>query len=73
MYLEDNLDQACYEGHHLVLVAALGIPGLVLFSLGWPLASALYLWWNRKKLGKSWFRACAAPLFEGYRTPVYFW
>jgi hypothetical protein len=57
----------------MVLVAALGIPGLVLFSLGWPLASAFYLWWNKEDLGEPWFRASAAPLFEGYRTPVYYW
>ncbi len=33
----------CYKGQHLALVLALGVPGVLLFSIGLPMGSALYL------------------------------
>ncbi len=33
----------CYQGPHLALVLALGVPGVLLFSVGLPVWSAVYL------------------------------
>ncbi len=33
----------CYTGAHLALVLILGVPGVVFFSIGVPVVSALFL------------------------------
>ena len=65
----------CFQGQHAVLMGVLGVPGLVLFSLGVPLVSA---WWLRRnahagKLNSSRFSARFGFLYEDYTRPYYFW
>ncbi len=40
----------CYEGPHLALVLILGVPGVLLFSIGVPVASAFFLRRHLKRL-----------------------
>ncbi|GLC37881.1 hypothetical protein PLESTM_000659100 [Pleodorina starrii] len=35
--------QACYKGSHLALVLGMGVPGVILIAIGWPLMSGLFM------------------------------
>lgn len=51
MCLQD-VTMVCKEGAHLKLLSALGIPGLLIFALGVPFASATFLTYFKFRPGK---------------------
>lgn len=51
-YWTEDLSQVCFDGSHLVLALALGIPGLLLFSIGSPLVLVYILRSYRKRIIK---------------------
>lgn len=57
----------CYEGQHGVLAWALGVPGLVLFALACPLATAWWFFVHLDVLDAPWFAATWGFLYEEYR------
>lgn len=66
-YWDADLQQRCYQGPHLALAMALGVPGLLLFALGVPLCSALFLRVCRPHHEKPHFLALYSFLYEEYR------
>jgi hypothetical protein len=53
----------CYQGPHLALVLALGVPGVLLFSVGLPVWSALYLRANLARLKEMKFASTYVLLY----------
>ncbi|MEW5306586.1 MAG: hypothetical protein WDW36_009041 [Sanguina aurantia] len=73
LFWRQDYSQQCYVGAHNTLAMALGVPGLVLLAVGWPLICAVWLYTKTNKLytdpaliGTFGF------LFEGYQ-PRYCW
>ncbi len=52
---QSDFNIKCYAGYHHVLVLALGIPGLLLFSVGVPVFSAWFIWRHRSRLHQKGF------------------
>ena len=66
----------CYEGSHAVLVATIGVPVLVVFSFGLPIALACTLLkWRCSTCdeGLSWFTDASSFLYRAYKKPFVFW
>ena len=57
----------CYQVPHLTLALALGLPCIVLFCVGVPLSSFLYLRKNKAQLGEPLFAARYSFLYQDYR------
>ncbi len=51
----------CYTGTHKLLMLMLGVPGVLLFSVGVPAFSVWFLWYNRTRLR----RRCGAGAVAG--------
>ncbi|MEW5307023.1 MAG: hypothetical protein WDW36_009444 [Sanguina aurantia] len=72
-YWRQDYSQQCYQGPHLGLAMGLGVPGLALLAVGWPLFSAAWLYINMRKLYTDPdFTGMYAFVFEGYQ-PRYGW
>ncbi|MEW5320161.1 MAG: hypothetical protein WDW38_011256 [Sanguina aurantia] len=72
-YWRQDYSQQCYQGSHLGLAMGLGVPGLALLAVGWPLFSAAWLYINTQKLYTDPdFTGMYAFVFEGYQ-PRYGW
>ncbi|GFH29823.1 uncharacterized protein HaLaN_28552, partial [Haematococcus lacustris] len=63
-YWSADYSSKCYEGYHKWLVLTLGIPGLLLYSLGLPLLTALLLHWCRARLYQVGFRSLFSFLYQ---------
>lgn len=50
LFWRQNYAQECYQGDHITLVWAVGIPGLVLLALGWPAFCAVWIHLNKDRL-----------------------
>ncbi|GMH32199.1 hypothetical protein BSKO_00033 [Bryopsis sp. KO-2023] len=72
-FWSEDYDMKCYEGSHLFLVLAIGLPGIVLFSLGVPLWSALFLRRHKEKLHDEAFLGSYGFLYEEYEDEFYYW
>lgn len=62
----------CYRGWHLALALAVGIPGLLLWSVGVPLAVASYLTRHRARLAEPLFTVNFGFLYSEYREEAYY-
>lgn len=60
-----SLDTPCYKGIHLYFALLLGLPGIVLFAVGIPLASALFLRFKRERLEEAHFSLRFGFMYEG--------
>ncbi|MEW5320181.1 MAG: hypothetical protein WDW38_011274 [Sanguina aurantia] len=49
-YWRQDYSQQCYQGSHMALAMGLGVPGLVLLALGWPVGCGFWLYVNADKL-----------------------
>ena len=49
-YWASDYSLQCYEGWHKYLVLFIGIPGVILFSIGVPVFSAWFIWHNKRRL-----------------------
>lgn len=45
-----DYSQVCYADQHRALAFGLGIPGLVLLAVGWPIFNGVWLHINRAKV-----------------------
>ncbi|KXZ54763.1 hypothetical protein GPECTOR_4g833 [Gonium pectorale] len=68
-----DLEVRCYEGLHLRLVLIAGLPGLLLFAAGVPLASAWWLHRNRHRLDDTDFVNLYGTLYQEYEEPYHYW
>ncbi|GIM05121.1 hypothetical protein Vretimale_9537, partial [Volvox reticuliferus] len=74
-FWELDYDLRCFKGSHLVLTLVLAVPGLVLWCVGVPLGSALWLRHNaaRGRLNQPDFSDRYGFLYEDYRRTTYYW
>jgi len=68
-----DYDVKCFEGAHLAWALALGIPGLLIFSVGAPLCGFLFLYRNRHRLFQPLFKAKYGQLYDHFRPKYYWW
>eukprot|EP00198_Chlamydomonas_reinhardtii_P004333 XP_001693669.1 predicted protein [Chlamydomonas reinhardtii] len=73
LFWTQDPEQRCYEGVHLTLCAAVGVPGVLLFAAGIPLLSAWWLWRNRRRLWEDSFLSLYGSLYQEYEDGFYFW
>lgn len=57
----------------MVMVAALGIPGILLFCVGVPAFSALFLHRHRTELRNRQFYQAYSFLYADYEDRCYYW
>ncbi|KXZ48273.1 hypothetical protein GPECTOR_29g50 [Gonium pectorale] len=72
-YWSADLEMRCYQGLHLRLALAAGVPGLLLFAAGVPLASAWWLRRNRRRLADKDFLDLYGTLYQEYEERYHFW
>ncbi|KAG2424642.1 hypothetical protein HXX76_014367 [Chlamydomonas incerta] len=73
-YWASDYDLRCYAQPHLWLVAAVGIPGVVMFAVGAPIFSWLWLSRHRDLLYTSRdFGVSYGFMYEDYNRVSYFW
>ncbi|KAG2448500.1 hypothetical protein HYH02_006391 [Chlamydomonas schloesseri] len=75
MYWEQDYGLHCFRGSHLLLALVVAFPGVVLFCLGVPMASAAFLRRNalRGRLNERKFSDRYGFLYEDYRRSYYYW
>ncbi|PNW88696.1 hypothetical protein CHLRE_01g040650v5 [Chlamydomonas reinhardtii] len=75
MYWEQDYGLRCFRDSHLVLALVVAIPGVVLFCVGVPVASAAFLRRNalRGRLNERKFSDRYGFLYEDYRRSYYYW
>lgn len=74
LWLEDTSIE-CYSGRHLIITIALIVPMLLLFSLGFPIASSFVLICLklRNMLETKWAIETVGFLYRTYKIDVIFW
>lgn len=75
LFWSADLNLACTQGRHFLVMMILGIPGVLLFSIGVPLCYALFLTWNRQKIREhdSDFDGSFGFLYQDYTYSCYYW
>eukprot|EP00899_Mesostigma_viride_P020510 jgi/Mesvir1/28460/Mv15883-RA.1 len=73
LYWQKDAGVRCFTGDHLVVTLAVGVPGIILFALGVPVASFLFLRHNRAHLETADFKRKYGFLYIGYSPRFYFW
>ncbi|GLC43228.1 hypothetical protein PLESTM_001445000 [Pleodorina starrii] len=72
-YWSKDYNLRCYTGPHRLLMLLLGVPGVLLFSVGVPGFSAWFLWYNRRRLRwRNFFRSYGF-LYSDYEDRCYMW
>ena len=73
MYLLADLEEECSVGRHLLYVWLVGIPQLIVFVVGLPLAGLYFLFRNHRRLDTIPVRARYGLFLGGYRNDRYYW
>lgn len=73
LFLAANPEELCYQGHHLVMVLALGLPQMLVYVLGMPLLALLVLFRNRGRLENARTKYRWGILYVGLREERYYW
>ncbi|GMH44726.1 hypothetical protein BSKO_12678 [Bryopsis sp. KO-2023] len=63
----------CFSGVHQVLFYGIGLPGLIIFSLGVPLAMFVFIVYNRHRLTNPLFRAFYGFMYLNYDIEYAYW
>ena len=71
--MTEELSQECWHGAHLAWSLALGLPGLLLIVLGFPLITLASLIESRKHLDTRSTRLQLGFLFKGFRKGAFYW
>ena len=74
-WLAGDLDTACYDGAHSRWMWGIGVPTLLVYSLGVPLAVALLIRraHHARGLDSESVRSRFGFLYNGYRPRFYYW
>ena len=67
--MQEDLNVQCYSGLHFWLVIFIGGPGLLLFALGVPVASAVFLRVMHRHLESERFSLRYGFIYEGAKGP----
>ena len=72
-YLMADLQEPCFEGRHLKYVVMLTVPQLLLNVVGLPVAAAIVVLRNKKRLHEKKFYTRYGLLYMGYRPGREWW
>ena len=72
-YLNDDLDQPCWNPTHLTAVLMIGIPTLVVWVIGMPLFIFVVLESHRREKHNDKVRFRYGMLMEGYEDAYFYW
>ena len=73
MYLMADYDEVCFEGRHFTYMLILGLPQIVLYALGLPLLTYVFLFRHRNHLDKPVVKFRYGLFFSGFRKEKYYW
>lgn len=72
-FLAASMDENCDSTENAVWQVAVGLPAVVVYVLGVPLASIIWLVMNQAQLATWWMRERAGFLHNGYKENRYYW
>lgn len=72
-YLKKDLSIQCWSGSHLKLALSIGLPMLILWTLLFPAAICLILYFNRNSLNNTSFIQTYALFYTGLNDHAFYW
>jgi hypothetical protein len=72
-YMMWDLREACFEGNHLLMLLAIGIPSLMLYLIGFPFLGYYVLEKQQGKFGNDQALFRYGMFISGYREGFYHW
>eukprot|EP00898_Chlorokybus_atmophyticus_P008810 jgi/Chlat1/8930/Chrsp92S08240 len=72
-FWELAMNQRCYTGTHMVMVATIGIPGIIIFCVGVPLVTFIILYSKRDSLYTEATAEYYSFLYAGYKRKFFYW
>ncbi len=73
LFLVADFDEICFAGRHLAFVVTLGVAQIVLFAVGMPLLSFVFLRRHRDELHHAVVKFRYGLFFSGFRSSKYYW
>ena len=73
MWLMADLQEPCFQGRHMFHVLALTVPQLIIYVIGLPLISVIFITRNIKNLHQKSFYTRYGLLYLGYRDERAWW
>ena len=62
----------CYQGWHMIMALAVGVPGVLLWCISVPLGTALFLRRNQHRLDEPLFEANFGMMYQEYLPDKYY-
>jgi len=72
-WLYRDLDIRCWTGKHLIWACAIGIPMLLVWVMGAPIAGFVVLYKNRHRLKDPMFFAKYRMIYQGFKHQFFYW
>ena len=72
-YLQADLETRCWQGSHLIMILTVCLPQVLLYVVGFPLASLLMLFKNRHRLNHARTKYRYGMLYVGLKKNRYYW
>eukprot|EP00347_Sterkiella_histriomuscorum_P023122 403335861 len=72
-WLYTDLEIKCWEGSHLKWSLGIGIPGIILWVVGIPIVSFLYLKRNQQRLDDPIFFEKYKMIYQGLKRKYFYW
>lgn len=72
-FMIGDFNTPCYTGLHLLLALGFGLPGLVLWVIGIPLGSFLFLRAHKREFDEFEFSLRFGFIYDDYRRKSYYW
>ena len=73
LFLREDLAMVCYEHEHLLWALGLGLPAMLLWVLGFPIAKVHALYTRRNKLDDEKTHATYGFIYNGFKPGFYWW
>ena len=72
-YLIADVDENCFQGRHLALALGMGVPCVLLYVIGMPLAALAMLWRNKGRLHSRRTLFKLGIFYVGYSESQWYW
>ena len=73
LFLREDLSMRCYEGAHLYWAVGLGLPSLLIYVFGFPIAKFVAVYKRRHRLEDDHTKAKYGFLINGFNPSTYYW
>ena len=73
LFWREDLSMRCYEGAHLYWAVGLGLPSLLIYVLGFPIAKFVAVYKRRHRLEDDHTKAKYGFLINGFNPSTYYW